>query len=205
MIIRKTADMFTNLVTAMLWVAVVIWVLVLLFGLVMAGEAAQYGGNFGVAFIGAIGAQLAGATLFVLLVGMFAVFIDIRLTLIEIRDNGLLQNNGLNAVADIDANKPDEIDRMEGKQEPTLTTKPTERDSLAWQNTDQFGAIAKDASGNSLREFIDANQSIFEAKGVTTKVVHGGKSWLVDLNGSKGTKSFNQSQLQSLIEWVDED
>ena len=136
---------------------------------------------------------------------MFAVFIDIRLTLIEIRDNGLLATNGQNAVTNMDAYKSEELDRTQNKQEPTLTTKSTERDSLDWQNTDQVDAIAKDTSGNLLRGFIDANQSIFEAKGVTTKVVHGGKSWLVDLSGSKGTKSFNQNQLKGLIEWVDED
>ena len=197
MIIRGIADAFTKLVAIFLWIAVIAFVIVLLMGLATAAENTRYGGSFLAQFLSIVGIQLVGLIFFIITMGMMAIFIDIRLTLIEIRDNsqGLVkrqdagtQNQGTN-----------------GRIEPTITPVSMVSDSLDWQNTDQFGAIAKDASGNLLRDFIDANQSIFEAKGVTTKVVHGGKSWFVDLSGSKGTKSFNQSQLQSLIGWVDED
>ena len=149
--------------------------------------------------------QSIGAIVAVIFLGLFAVFIDIRLTLIEIRDNSLGLPKEQNASAAPLATKADQADSSDIKREPTLSKNSDKRDDLNWQNTDQLDAIAKDTACNSLRDFVNANQSIFEAKGVTTKVVHGGKSWIVDLSGSKGTKSFNQSQLQSLIEWVDRD
>ena len=92
--------------------------------------------------------------MFIISMGMMAIFIDIRLTLIEIRDNG----QGLAKRQDVDT-RNQSINR---RIEPTITPVLMVSDRLGWQNTDQIDEIAKDNSSNTLREFLKANDALLE-------------------------------------------
>ena len=195
MIIRGIADAFTKLVAIFLWIAVIAFVIVFLMGLASAAENTRYGGSFLAQFLSIVGIQLVGLTLFIISMGMMAIFIDIRLTLIEIRDNG----RGLATRQDVDTRNQGTKCRIE----PTITPVSVVSDRLGWQNTDQIDEIAKDNSSNTLREFLKANDALLEKKGISKKIVHSGRFWEVNLTHASGSKSFTQTQLKELMDWVD--
>ena len=133
--------------------------------------------------------------MFIISMGMMAIFIDIRLTLIEVRDNG----QGLAKRQDVDTHNQSINRRIE----PTITPVLMVSDRLGWQNTDQIDEIAKDNSSNTLREFLKANDALLEKKAISKKIVHRGRYWEVNLTHATGSKSFTQTQLKELMDWVD--
>ena len=195
MIIRGIADAFTKLVAIFLWIAVIAFVIVFLMGLASAAENTLTVAAFSLNFLSIEGIQLVGLTLFIISMGMMAIFIDIRLTLIEIRDNG----QGLAKRQDVDT-RNQSINR---RIEPTITPVLMVSDRLGWQNTDQIDEIAKDNSSNTLREFLKANDALLEKKAISKKIVHGGRYWEVNLTHASGSKSLTQTQLKELMDWVD--
>ena len=150
MIIRGIADAFTKLVAIFLWIAGIVFLL----GLASAAENTLTVAAFSLNFLSIEGIQLVGLTLFIISMGMMAIFIDIRLNLIEIRDNG----QGLAKRQDVDTHNQSINRRIE----PTITPVLMVSDRLGWQNTDQIDEIAKDNSSNTLREFLKANDALLE-------------------------------------------
>jgi hypothetical protein len=210
MVVRKIADYFGKLIAFILWAAIGISILVTLAGLGIAAENSYSFGGFLVQFISIVGIQLVGMIFFILIVGMMAVFIDIRLTLIEIRDQrdqrdpeikpNITSSIGTREHAKKATNNQQEVELKQERKETPI--KSTDDDNV-WRDLAKLDALPSDPYG-ALKSFVEKNKIMFERKKMSPKVLHGGRAWQLIIKFDGGEKTFKIEDLSGLTQWYDD-
>jgi hypothetical protein len=207
MVVRKIADYFGKLIAFILWAAIGISILVTLAGLGIAAENSYSFGGFLVQFISIVGIQLVGMIFFILIVGMMAVFIDIRLTLIEIRDQrdpevkpNITSNKSTREHAKKATNNQQKVELEQERKEPPI--KSTDDDNV-WRDLAKLDALPADPYG-ALKSFVEKNKIMFEQKKMSPKVLHGGRAWEIVIKFDGGEKTFKIDDLSGLTQWYDD-
>lgn len=210
MVVRKIADYFGKLIAFILWAAIGISILVTLAGLGIAAENSYSFGGFLVQFISIVGIQLVGMIFFILIVGMMAVFIDIRLTLIEIRDQrdqrdpeikpNITSSIGTREHAKKATNNQQEVELKQERKETPI--KSTDDDNV-WRDLAKLDALPSDPYG-ALKSFVEKNKIMFERKKMSPKVLHGGRAWQLIIKFDGGEKTFKIDDLSGLTQWYDD-
>lgn len=100
---------------------------------------------------------------------------------------------------------PPILEKQDEKHLTNLNIKKKVHES-PWNYPAAIVDIVADKSGfaSNMKEFIEANSSIFKAKQLNARCVHDGRKWVVDITSPLGRKTFKLNQIAKLTQWVDE-